>query len=98
MTLTDFLIWLVGGGSIIGISWVFERIAWYQSLTSNAKQWVFFGACTVVSVAAYAVQTYVPVASLETLAPWFQIVAGLFIALFLGNQFHEKDKDASKTP
>jgi hypothetical protein len=95
MTLTNFLIWLVGGGSIIGISWLFERLTWYQSLVANVKQWIFFGACAVVSLAAYAVQTYVPVVSLQALAPWFQIVAGLFVALFLGNQFHSNDK---KTP
>ena len=83
MTLTDFLIWLVGGGSIIAVSWAFERMNWYQVLSSNAKQWVFFGACAVVSLSSYYVQTYVPVANLQALAPVFQILAGLFIALFL---------------
>ena len=96
MTLTDFLIWLVVGGSIIAVSWAFERMNWYQVLSSNAKQWVFFGACAVVSLSSYYVQTYVPVANLQALAPVFQILAGLFIALFLGNQFHAKDSNAAK--
>ena len=96
MTLTDFLVWLAGGGSILAVSWLFERWPWYQSQIAEKKQWLFFAACLVISLSTFAVQTYVPMESLQALAPWFQIVAGLFIALFLGNQFHAKDVDAAK--
>ena len=92
MTLTDFLVWLTAGGSIIAFSWLAERWAWFQLQTSNMKQGIMFGACVVLSLGAFAIQQYVPVETLNALAPWFGIVASIFVSLFLSKTFHQADK------
>ena len=91
--LTDFLVWLfAGGGSIAVISWVMERVNWFQSLTSEAREWLMFGLSALVGVLAYAVVNYVSAETLSLIAPYFTIVASVFGVVFLGKAFHKVDK------
>jgi hypothetical protein len=92
MALTDFLVWLVAGGSLIAVSWLFERFAWFQNVSSAARENIMFVVCAALSCGAYAVQTYVPVATLDLLAPWFGIIAAVFGMIFISKGFHALDK------
>jgi hypothetical protein len=92
MTLADFLVWLVAGGSIVAISWLFERFGWFQSVSSNARENIMFVFCALLSCGAYAVQTFVPADVLLALAPWFGIIAGTFAMVFVSKSFHKVDK------
>lgn len=91
MGLNEFLVWLTGGGVVICLSWLFERIDWYQNLEAKMKRLVFFLSCVLVALGAYAVQVYVPADILSMLAPYFAIVASLFYQI-LGDTFHKNDK------
>lgn len=92
MNFNEFLTWLAGGGSIIAVSFIFERMAWFQKLTSDARQWVMFAAASVFSLGAYATNVYVSPDVLAQLAPIFGIEAGIFGILFLSKAFHKVDK------
>lgn len=92
MVLDEFLIWLGAGGSIIAVSWMFEKFGWFQSLSSMAKRWIMFGMCVLIAGGAFAIQTFVPVEILALIAPWFKIVAGIFGALFISESFHKVNK------
>jgi len=92
MTITDFLVWLAGGGSIVAISWLLEQWSWYQNQDPMKKKLIFCGLAILTSFVAYAIQTYVPAATLQILAPWFAMVASIFGTIFLGTVFHKADK------
>lgn len=93
LNLTAFLQWLISsGGSIITVSWLFERMRWFQELTSENKDWTIFGASVVVACSALAVVTYVPAATIAAIAPYFLIVSGSFVVVFMGKAFHRADK------
>jgi hypothetical protein len=93
MDLNQFLQWLLGsGGSIMAASWLLERIDWFQKQTSDIKEYVFFGLTAVISVGAYLVVNYIPSIALQVIAPYFAIVAGLFITVVIGKMFHKVDK------
>lgn len=93
MTLPEFLVWLsVGGGGAIASSWILERIPWFQSLEATAKQLVFFLSCVLLSISAFAIQSYAPQTLLDQLAPYFAIIASSFTVVFLGTAFHKSSK------
>lgn len=92
MTITDFLVWLAGGGSALALAFILEYIPSFATLTATLKKWVFFGGCALISIAAYAVQTYVPVETINAIAPYFGILASTFTYVFLGDGFHKLTK------
>ena len=97
MAVKDFLVWLAGGGCIFAASWILERFPKYVALSSQVKEWIFFGVAAVLGATAYAVSVYVPIEVLVALAPFFGIIAAVFSYVFLGKTFHNTDK-AAKLP
>lgn len=88
-----FFKWLASsGGSIIAVSWLLERAAWFQAFSSNKKDNVIFGASVAVACVALAVITYVPAAILAVIAPYFLIISGTFVTVFIAKTFHRADK------
>lgn len=97
MDLTSFLTWLVAsGGSISVVSWLFERMSWFQALTSEAKDYTIFGAAAAVSCGAMAIVAYVPAETLAAIAPYFLAVSSIFATVFIGKAFHRVDKASPK--
>ena len=92
MGIKEFIIWLGGGGFIMATSFILERIPWYQKLSAQIRDWVFFGAAGVIGCAAVAIATYVPVDVLNGLAPFFGVIFAVFSYVFLGKVFHRNDK------
>ena len=93
MDINQVLQYLVyGGGSVALVSFVAERLSWYQAQTAPAKQWLAFGTSSLIALGAYAVITYVPTTVLTALNPWFLIESGIFSVYFLGQAFHSQDK------
>lgn len=93
MELIEFLTWIgSSGGNAIIASWIFERIPQFQALESSAKQWIYFAAVLVLSLASYVVLTYVPKPVLDGLAPVFGMLYSTFVAVFAGTAFHKVDK------
>ena len=88
MSLQEFLVWLVSGGSIVAVSWLAEKSAWFQGLGKESKEYVIYGASVALSFGAYAVNTYVSPDVLNQLAPLFGILATTFGSIFLGRMFH----------
>ena len=96
MGVQEFLKWLwLSGGSIIAASWIFERISWFKAKTADQKEWFFFGLASLFSVGAYAAITYIPVATLDAIQPYFLIVSGIFITVVIGKMFHTADKNVT---
>lgn len=93
MTLDEFLVWLGAGGSIIAVSWLFEKLNWFTNLSSMAKRWIMFGMCVVIAGGAFAIQQFVPIEVLAQLAPWFKIISGVFGTLFVSETFHRVNKE-----
>ena len=96
MGVQEFLKWLwLSGGSIIAASWIFERINWFKSQTPGAKEGFFFGLASLFSVGAYAAITYIPIATLDAIQPYFLIISGIFITVVIGKMFHVADKNVT---
>ena len=94
LTLNGFLLWAASaaGSSIIG-SFILEKLSWFQKLASESKRWVFFGVCSFLSVGAYSILTYAPAEFLSAVAPFFGLVATVFISVFAGEKYHEARKE-----
>jgi hypothetical protein len=90
MDIFQFFTWLAGGvGSSIVVSWLFSKWPWYNAQSSNFKKYGFAVACALVSLAGYAVMTFVPADILTMLQPYFAIIAVAFSGLFAGNSFYQ---------
>lgn len=94
MGLNEFLLWLAtSAGASVVTSWILERIPAYAKIVvSETKRWIFFGACVVLSLTSYLVLTYVPAEVLQSLVPFFGIIASSFASVFIGSGFHSVDK------
>lgn len=97
MTLDQFLYGLVnGGGSAMLVSFILEKIPWYQNQTSDNKRYLFFGLTFLLTVSGYLTITYVPRDVINTMAPYFAMGYTTFASVFLGTAFHKITKDAKK--
>jgi hypothetical protein len=90
--ISEFLVWIVSGGSIVAFSFFAERWPWFQAQTAELKRWIMWGICALLSVGALAVQTYVPSDILVQLAPWFSVIAASFVTIFVSENFHSANK------
>ena len=96
MNINDFLVWLMGGGSIAAANWVLGQFSGYNNLADKVKSWIFFGLAVVFGGGAYAISQYVPRAVLTALQPYFLIVVFVFVYVFI-NHFVTKINDIQKT-
>ena len=87
MTITDFLVWLAGGGCVIAASWILGKFVWYNKLVDNIKQLIFFLVAVIFGGGAYAVTQYVSAATLAAIAPYFLIVVSVFSYVFLNKLY-----------
>jgi len=92
MTLEETLIWLVSGGGAASIaSWILERIPWYQQQSSETRRWIFVIVSLVLAVGAYAVIQFVPQETIDIIAPWFAVIAGVAVPILAGQAAHYLD-------
>jgi hypothetical protein len=94
--INDFLVWLMGGGSIAAANWVLGQFSWYVALADKVKSWIFFAMAVLFGGGAYAVSQYVPSTTLTALQPYFLIVVFAFTYVFI-NHFTTKINDIQKT-
>lgn len=93
MEFKDFLVWILNsGGAVIVMSWLCERWVWFQAKASDTKQMIFFILSAVLALSAYVILNYVPAAALSAVAPFWSILQGLFVTIFLGQMFHKASK------
>lgn len=89
----EFLQWIVyGGGGAIAVSWILEKLAWYQEKSADAKRNIFFGIVAAFTVLVYVVLTYVPASVVEAIAPYFGILAITFLNVYIGTGYHRASK------
>lgn len=92
MTLDQFLLWLAsGGGASIALSFVLERIPAFTVLSPSTKSYIYLAGSATLALAAYTVLTYIPPSVLEEVAPFFAIVAGVFVSWYAGQAAHAVD-------
>jgi len=90
MTLQDFLVWLAaGGGSVAVLSWVAERVAWFQTLTAENKRLTMVLCSVFLAVASKLLLDFVPQESIEAIAPYFATIYGV-VLIYLQNQVAHK--------
>lgn len=81
--------WLVTIGAGIGVapllSWILERMGWFQEIDSSAKQFIVFVSSAIISVCAFLVLKYVPANILKDIEPIVGIVVAAFTT-FYGTQ------------
>lgn len=103
MTLQQALQYLISGGAVVlgaaFVSWLADAWPRFRDWDSPAgKQLVMVGVCLVLSLGAWAIQKYVPAATLEDLSVPFGIAVAT-IAAVLGNQwFHANVNKKLATP
>jgi hypothetical protein len=90
-SLSNFLLWMVTGGSVIAVSWLCERWKWFQAQTPDNKKYIQYGASALLGIAALLVQNYVTTAILELMQPYFAVLAAVFGMLFLNQAAHVND-------
>ena len=96
--LIDFLTWIVyGGGGAIAVSWILEKMPWYQEKPSGIKQNIYFGIVSGFTLIVYAILNYVPAEVLAMIAPWFGIIAVTFVNVYIGTGFHRASKATPAT-
>jgi hypothetical protein len=102
VSIPQILQWLVTGGAVaVGaafISWLGANVPQFGALPTAAKQAIMAGACLVLALAAWAVQTYIPAATLEVLAVPFGIVAATITALLVNQAWFALVQKANPAP
>ena len=92
MSFEQFLQWLIyGGGSVMAVSWILERIAAFKELASNVKQIVTFVLTALLSIGAYMLVQFAP-DFIAMASPYFSIIAVVFSMVFLKDAFHRATK------
>lgn len=92
-TVSELLQWVVySGGGIIVASWVLERVKKFQAATAENKRLIAMAASVAVSLAGYAILTYVPPATLAMLNPWLTVASGTIILYSGGQIVHQATK------
>jgi hypothetical protein len=92
-TLTEVLA-RIAAGLMAGVilAFLFERFAWFQKLSPDAKWWVVFGVQIGLPVVATALLQFVPASVWAALEPYWQAIALGFVA-WIGSQVaHRQDK------
>lgn len=86
VSLMNTLIWLAtGGGAVIVLSWVSERIPAFQVLQSQTRWWIQLIGSVVLAIGAKVLILNLPQSTLDAVAPYFETVAGI-VLLFVANQ------------
>lgn len=95
MQIDQFVTFLASaGGASAAMAFLFERIPAFQALTGERKSLVVLAGSLVIALAAWAVLTFVPPATLAQIAPVFQIVYGV-VGTWIASQFsHAADPSA----
>lgn len=91
LALSEWLVWVSGGGGAILASWILEKIPAFQAYSSKAKKFISYALAGVSGIGAYALITFAPelVISLE---PYFKIASLVFGSIFSGQLFHRFSK------
>lgn len=96
ITFNEFINWLIfGGGSVMASSFILERLPKFQELKSNMKELVSYVSASTLGIGAYVLITYAP-DFVVAAQPYFIILAGTFVSIFLNNLFHNTDKKATE--
>ncbi len=91
--LFDFIQWMVySGGAILIGSWILERIPAFVAAAPDAKKIISIIVDIVLALGFYAILVFVPVATMEVLAPWFAVAAGTAILYGGGQVVHKLTK------
>lgn len=86
VSLMNTLIWLAtGGGAVIVLSWVSERIPAFQALQPQTRWWIQLIGSVVLAIGAKVLILNLPQSTLDAVAPYFETVAGI-VLLFVANQ------------
>lgn len=74
MTLRETMAALATGGAVLGgiLSFLFERLGWFQALTGKARFWIIGALSVGLPVLAVATVQYVPVEWWAFLEPFWQ--------------------------
>lgn len=92
ITFNEFINWLIfGGGSVMASSFILERLPKFQELTSGGRELVSYISASALGIGAYVLITYAP-DFVSAAQPYFIILAGTFVSIFLNNVFHNTDK------
>lgn len=89
MNLNDFLVYLMGGGAVVLMSWVSEKSPWFQKQTTDVKWWIQMIGSVIVALTAWGIVTFLPKEILNEIAPAFAVVAGI-VSMFITNQLAHK--------
>jgi uncharacterized membrane-anchored protein len=93
MEITEFLVWVASGlGATSVFSYIAERWAWFQGLTSDTKKLVSTISASVLAILAYVTVTYVPAEVWVMLSPYWQIIVGVVMINYGTQVFHKYDK------
>ena len=92
INLKEFANWLIfGGGSVLASSFILERFAWFQALASDMRKVVSYVIASSLGIGAYVLISYAP-EFITAAQPYFLILAGSFVSIFLTNTFHASEK------
>jgi len=89
--MSEFLLWLVGGGCVVATSWILEQVTWFQNLEPQKKRYLQFGVSALIGLGALAVTQYVPKETLNLLEPYFAVLSSVFGMIFLNQTAHALD-------
>lgn len=99
MSIQEFLVWLSGGvGATLVASYILERLAWFQSLSSEAKKLYKTVGSSLVALLAYLTYEYVPAEVWTSLTPYWQLVLGTIAVNYGVEVFHWFDRKVAEYP
>jgi len=93
--INELLNWIVNsGGGILAASWALERIRGFQARAPDTKRLITIVVSVGISLAAYALMTYVPAAIMAQVNPWLTVAAGTVIVYSGGQVYHQATKNS----
>jgi hypothetical protein len=94
-SVSELLNWIVNsGGGILVASWALERIRGFQAQPPDNKRLITIAVSVGISLAAYAIMTYVPAVIMSQVNPWLTVAAGTVIVYSGGQVYHQATKNS----
>lgn len=84
-----------GGGIGAVLSFLLERVPWFQRLGSQARYWLILGVCIGLPVVATILLQFVPESAWKAMEPIWNAVAAGFVVWISSQAFHGSEKRAT---
>jgi len=89
---SEWLTWVMAGGSAAVASMILENLNWFQSQNKEKKQFIAYATSSIIALVAMALVSFAP-DFVMMMEPYFKLLAGVMGTIFGMKLFHNSMKE-----